>query len=457
MNPVADASVSGGDQTSLSNLVVKAALLGCVLALAVGLGLGWLRYWTGFFTLAQGAAGGLLIAWLTARLAGTNRPDAPEPGRSVCLKLALLWLVVFQIGLAVGFGLAQPWFEPVDFVSTVLAGRGIEFVFGIASSGGAQKSFAMGASGFMWVVFSLVDGAVMFMFLAMVPWLSGRSADDGAADSPAQPKPKPWMKLVGWIVAGVMILAMLVDFYTINPAKDLKIAQAAIKFGDYGQALRLARRTAYFSDDKTEEHRLAETIAAQAVWKSDRPEPALNRLNRLLAQAPNYGPALLLRGEILIGLGRAAPAAADLAGYITSAQAPHKAPTAELARTYGQPPLKKRKPGSIRPARPLNRADRNLARAHALLGQAQLALNKPDEARLNLEAGLALDNTVPDYHYQLSLALDKKGQYETAYRECQTALRLAKRSEEGRFTTDLYYKRDWFEHLIAMKEKAGIK
>ena len=124
-----------------------------------------------------------------------------------------MWFVIFQAGLAVGFGLAQPWFEPVKFLSQVLAGQGIEFVFGIASSGGTQKGFAMGASGFMWVVFNLVDWAVMFLFLAMFPWLSDRTEDEDAADSPPRPKPKSWMNLAGWIVVGVMGLAMLVDFY----------------------------------------------------------------------------------------------------------------------------------------------------------------------------------------------------------------------------------------------------
>lgn len=457
MNPVTDTTASGGGRTSLKDLVSKAALVGGLIALVVGLGLGWLRYWTGFFVLAQGAAGGLLIGWLTGRLAGTNRPDAPEPDRSVCLKLALLWFVIFQAGLAVGFGLAQPWFEPVKFLSQVLAGQGIEFVFGIASSGGTQKGFAMGASGFMWVVFNLVDWAVMFLFLAMFPWLSDRTEDEDAADSPPRPKPKSWMNLAGWIVVGVMGLAMLVDFYTVDPARDLKIARAAIKFGDYGQALRLARRAAYFSDGASGEYRLAETTAARAAWKSDRPESALDRLNRLLALAPDFGPALLLRGEILVAGGQAAPAAVDLAGYIASAQAPHKASTAELARSYGQLPPRQRRPDGVRLGRRLNPADKDLARAYALLGRAQAALNKPDLARLNMEAGLALDNTVPDHHYQLSLALGKLEQYEAAYRECETALWLSQRLEKDKYLANIYYRRDWVGHLLTMKEKAKLK
>ena len=141
--------------------------------------MGWLRYWLGFFVLAQGAAAGLLIAWIIGRF-GPVKGGPPHPGFGAAAACAALWFAAFQAGLALGIGLAQPWFEPLGWLGRIWDGKSSEFVFGVAASGGVHRGFAQGARGWFWLVLSLVDWSIMYFFLLAMPW--GRS-HNSAADS----------------------------------------------------------------------------------------------------------------------------------------------------------------------------------------------------------------------------------------------------------------------------------
>lgn len=457
MNSYDDETGKARPGTGMAGDLVKAAIGGALAALLLGLGMGWLRYWMGFFVLAQGAVCGLLIAWLVRRI--TRAAISPE--NAVCLKLALLWFLIFQAGLAVGFGLAQPWFAPLGFLAQVLSGDGIEFAFGVMSSGGVQKGFAMGAGGFMWVVFSLVDWAVMYFFLARLPWGAGADPVERATTEPPardaddqSPRPRKWMNLVGVMVALGLALGLLVDFYTVDPALDLKVAQAALRAGDCHQALRLARRAAYFGGGSPGGGPLARTVAAQAAWRLAKPDWALAELNEVLAVDPGFCPALLLRGEILASRSDSERAMADLDRYIESAAAPHKAPVPVLSLAYEQRAAGREGPGLDQLARRIPEADKDLALAMALRGRARLAKGELGPAREDLQAALALNDKDPDHHYQLSLVLEKLGLMEAARRECWAALWFAKRLEKWAFEADIYYKRDWVERLMTLERKA---
>lgn len=162
--PASAPGISGSVQ------VRQAILAGLAASLCLGLALGWLRYWFGFFVLAQGAVGGLLVAHLAGR-AG-RRP--PHPGFRAALAIALGWFAAFLVGLVLGFGLAQPWFEPLGWLDRLWRGRTVELVFGVSAVGPVHNFFAQGAKGWFWLFLNLIDWLIMLVFLLAMPW-TGRA------------------------------------------------------------------------------------------------------------------------------------------------------------------------------------------------------------------------------------------------------------------------------------------
>lgn len=114
-------------------------------SLLLGLVAGYVRYWLGFFVLAQGAGAGLLIAWLIGRMGGGRGAKPLHPGVGPALLTALACLACFLAAEAVGFGLAQPWFDPLGWSARVLEGRSAEYCFGIAATAGVHRGFVLGA------------------------------------------------------------------------------------------------------------------------------------------------------------------------------------------------------------------------------------------------------------------------------------------------------------------------
>lgn len=144
--------------------------LGLGLSVLLGLLLGWLRYWLGLFTLAQGAVAGLLLAWLINRLARHWGRPAWHPGFRPALLTAALWFAAFMLGQGAGFGLAQPWFEPLGWLARLWDGKTVEPTFAIAATGPVHRAYAGGANGWFWLVLNCVDWLIMYVFLLAMPW-----------------------------------------------------------------------------------------------------------------------------------------------------------------------------------------------------------------------------------------------------------------------------------------------
>jgi hypothetical protein len=143
---------------------------GLLVALLLGLPAGWLRYWYGLFALALGAGAGLLHAWLLGRLGRRWGLDLTHPGFSTSCRLALAWMLAFLGGELIGLGLAQPWFAPLGWLGRLWAGHTVEPIFGVASTTGVHCAFSDGFNGGWWLVFNLIDWAIMYFFMLAMPW-----------------------------------------------------------------------------------------------------------------------------------------------------------------------------------------------------------------------------------------------------------------------------------------------
>jgi hypothetical protein len=148
----------------------RVAPAGLAAALLLGLAVGWLRYWFGFFVLIQGAAAGLLLAWLMGRAGRVQGRGPAHPGFGPALGLACLCFASFAAGELLGTGLAQPWFDPLGWLGRVWEGKTVEPAFGIAATGPVHRAFAGGAQGGFWLLLNLIDWLIMIFFLLAMPW-----------------------------------------------------------------------------------------------------------------------------------------------------------------------------------------------------------------------------------------------------------------------------------------------
>ncbi len=133
-----------------------------LISLIVGLVVGWIRYWIGYYILIQGVLVGLLISWLVKKTAQEQK----EALANVRFKMANVLFFSFMIAQAIGFGLAQPVFDPFNWLARVWDGQTSESVFGIFSTGGVvHETFSGGLSGGFWVLLSFIDLFFMFFFI----------------------------------------------------------------------------------------------------------------------------------------------------------------------------------------------------------------------------------------------------------------------------------------------------
>lgn len=134
-----------------------------LIALIIGLIFGWVRYWIGYYILLQGIAAGLLMAWAVKRIAKEQQQQFLI---NIRFKMTIILFFSFMIGQAVGFGFAQPVFNPLGWFGRVWNGDTTESIFGIYSTGGvAHQAFSEGLSGGFWLFLSLFDLAFMFFFM----------------------------------------------------------------------------------------------------------------------------------------------------------------------------------------------------------------------------------------------------------------------------------------------------
>ncbi len=105
---------------------------------------------------------GLLIPWVVSKTTEGKHQTISD----FRFKIALLLFFIFMIGQAIGFGLAQPVFDPFNWLGRVWNGETVEFVFGIFSTGGVvHETFSGGMSGGFWVLLSFIDLCFMFFFI----------------------------------------------------------------------------------------------------------------------------------------------------------------------------------------------------------------------------------------------------------------------------------------------------
>ena len=141
-------------------------MVGIVLALAAGAIIGWGRYWYGYFVLGQGTLVGLFIPWATTIICSKSlhpRKTMKKPGS---MTLVLILFASFMLAQSIGFGMAQPWFDPAGWLSRVIQHGTRETVWGISLMGGAvAKDFQLGVNGGFWIFLNLFDLFFMVFFL----------------------------------------------------------------------------------------------------------------------------------------------------------------------------------------------------------------------------------------------------------------------------------------------------
>lgn len=146
---------------------------GLVMALVLGIALGWVRYWLGLFVLIQGGIAGALLSWAIVAWCnpGGGKGGPPHPGFPGSLAFALPWTGAFLVGAILGIGLAQPWFDPWGWLGRVMEGRATEPALGLTNAGGVVfRSFSLGATGWFWLFLNLLDALLMAVFLMVMPW-----------------------------------------------------------------------------------------------------------------------------------------------------------------------------------------------------------------------------------------------------------------------------------------------
>lgn len=134
-----------------------------LVAVILGLLMGWVRYWIGYYVLVQGVIVGLLIPWIAAKKTTLEQKEALA---NVRFKIAIVLFFSFMIAQGIGFGVAQPVFDPLIWLARVWDGQTSESVFGIFSTGGVvHEAFSGGLSGGFWVLLSFIDLFFMFFFI----------------------------------------------------------------------------------------------------------------------------------------------------------------------------------------------------------------------------------------------------------------------------------------------------
>ncbi len=137
-------------------------LLWILIAIGIGMAMGWVRYWIGYYILFYGIISAILITWTIHKTSERRQQLLPKAQ----FTLSMVLFFSFMIGQAIGFGLAQAWFDPIGWLMRVLEGQTSEAVFGIFSTAGVSHQFYSGgfSSGF-WIFLSLFDLAFMFFFI----------------------------------------------------------------------------------------------------------------------------------------------------------------------------------------------------------------------------------------------------------------------------------------------------
>lgn len=229
-----------------------------------------------------------------------------------------------------------------------------------------------------------------------------------------------WVGIVTLLAALALVAGAVLD---IDPPRDLDRAWSAYRTGDYDQCLRLARRAGLITDDTRLVLRSLEMQARGALGLK-RPDMARQYLDRMLAIAPRFVWALLLRGSLALQAGRVTQALADLERGIELAVAGQKRPPKYLAPYY------------------------------ARRGMARLKLGRLGPAEQDARTGLALDAFSPEPHYLLCRVFERMKQFHPALESCERALELIRRRDHLFFMTP--EGKGWIRRLVILRRKAGV-
>lgn len=405
--------------------VFRTAAVGGMLSVVAGLAAGWIRYWIGYFVLFQGAVAGVAIALAASALVRTRRGGVIGPDAPIRLGVAAIWFVLFQAGQTIGFGLAQPWFDPVVWFFKVLNGRAAELVFGAKSSGGNVEDFAMGATGFLWIAFTLVDWAVMFFFLYRLPWnASDPKADeaDGDGDGEQMATPPPaWHKAVNIAVGAVLLVGVASAIFTFRPDVEIKASRVALRAGDSDAAMRLARRAAFASRDPG---MAAEALATQIrVAGAEGRESRCDALfQKLMADYPESPWTLVLWGERAFKSGDRSGGAVELARGV------------DALGTKGE------------------LSPKDLLPYLLLRAEAYADLSQFPEADRDIQTVLKTSPRNPEVLWTASVILEKQGKFPEAQKAAGEAIRAAEWRDAGFYFSDTG--RRWADRFVELGQRA---
>jgi type III secretory pathway component EscT len=88
----------------------------------------------------QGITAGLLIAWAIKKIAKNQQQSLVN----LRFKITIILFFSFIIGQVVGFGFAQPFFDPLGWFARVWNGDTAESIFGIFSTEQTHNAFRVG-------------------------------------------------------------------------------------------------------------------------------------------------------------------------------------------------------------------------------------------------------------------------------------------------------------------------
>jgi len=145
----------------IEKIVFKWYAYGIFISSLIGFVFGCFRYWFGFFVLIQGMIAGFFIPKITSLFVKESASNRIKTSKVVFVMF--VFFILFQV---VGFGVAQPWFDPVGWLSRVMSGSTYEDIFGLALMGNAiGKQIIMGANKGFWAFLNLFDIVFMYFFM----------------------------------------------------------------------------------------------------------------------------------------------------------------------------------------------------------------------------------------------------------------------------------------------------
>ena len=218
---------------------------------------------------------------------------------------------------------------------------------------------------------------------------------------------------------GALIFAVTMVFDH-DPVKDMRVAWSAYRSGDMDSAMRLARLSALLSDQESKTWQASHELQARASLKLGNSQYARKVLDDLLAENPNHGGGLQLRGKIKLASGDARGALVDLQRIYPQTMAGNAKPSPMMAEALAE-------------------------RAKALLQVGDVD-NAYTDARAAYEAAPGSWNT----QYAMSLVLEKQGRLQQALQLTEKAIRSRNRAQYG-----FYLKPEgkrWTYRMIKLRE-----